>query len=90
MFMGDGVAGSKRGYSIKDSGSASRFFFTAKPDEEMYSLKYCVKASKRERNAGLEGLPDIEQHGHYAQDEWSKQNMGNTPDAKREPTKTVS
>jgi len=32
MFMGDGVAGSKRGYSIKDSGSASRFFFTAKPD----------------------------------------------------------
>ena len=57
-----------------DSGSASRFFYTA-------------KASKSERNAGLEGLPDIEQHGHYAQDEWSRQNMGNTPDAKREPTK---
>ncbi len=32
-------------------------------------------------------MPDIEQHGHYAQDEWSRQNMGNTPDAKREPTK---
>ncbi len=43
MFMGDGVAGSKRGYSIKDSGSASRFFYTA-------------KASKSERNAGLEGF----------------------------------
>jgi len=57
-----------------DSGSAARFFYTA-------------KASKSERNAGLEGMPDIEQHGHYAQDEWSRQNMGNTPDAKREPTK---
>ena len=52
-------AGSKRGYSIKDSGSASRFFFTAKPDEEMYSLKYCAKASKRERNAGLDDMPDM-------------------------------
>jgi site-specific DNA-methyltransferase (adenine-specific) len=50
-------------------------------------LYYTAKASKSERNAGLEELPDIEQHGHYAQDEWSRQNMGNTPDAKREPTK---
>ena len=55
-------------------GSAARFFYTA-------------KASKSERNAGLERMPDIEQHGHYAQDEWSRQNMGNTPDAKRKPTK---
>ena len=42
-----------------NSGSASRFFFTAKPDEEMYSLKYCAKASKRERNAGLDDMPDM-------------------------------
>lgn len=33
------------GHRIGDSGSASRFF-------------YCAKASKSERNAGLEGMPD--------------------------------
>ena len=71
MFNGDKPQAPS---NFNDSGSASRFFYTA-------------KASKSERNAGLEGLPDIEQHGHYAQDEWSRQNMGNTPDAKREPTK---
>ena len=45
MFMGDGVIGSKRGFSVKDSGSAARFFYTA-------------KASKSERNAGLEGFEE--------------------------------
>lgn len=54
-----------------DSGSAARFF-------------YCAKASKAERDEGCEGLPERD-GGHYAQDEWSRQNMGNTPDAKREP-----
>ncbi len=45
---------------------------------------YVAKASKRERNAGLEGMP--EKHvGTYAQDEWSRNNMGNTPDNKRKP-----
>jgi len=41
MFLPDNK-GAKRGYSIKDTGSASRFF-------------YCAKASRSERNAGLEG-----------------------------------
>jgi DNA modification methylase len=52
-------------------GSAARFFYTA-------------KSSKSDREEGLEGLPSRD-GGHYAQDEWSRQNMGNTPDAKREP-----
>lgn len=54
-----------------DSGSAARFF-------------YCAKASKRDRDEGCEGMP-IKHVGTYAQDEWSRQNMGNTPDAVREP-----
>ena len=53
-----------------DEGGASRFF-------------YCPKTSKKERNEGLDGLP-TKQVGTYAQDEWSRQNMGNTPDAVRE------
>lgn len=54
-----------------DSGSAARFF-------------YCAKASKKDRDEGCEGLEECD-GGHYAQDEWSRQNMGNTPDAKRQP-----
>jgi len=41
---GDGKFDSLRGFN--DSGSAARFF-------------YCAKASKSERNAGLEGLPEV-------------------------------
>lgn len=58
--------------SHEDSGGgASRFFYVA-------------KSSKSERNAGLEGMP-TKHVGTYAQDEWSRNNMGNTPDSKREP-----
>ena len=56
---------------VKDSGSAARFF-------------YCAKASKVDRDEGCEGLA-AKQVGTYAQDEWSRQHMGNTPDAIREP-----
>lgn len=59
---------------FKDGINASRFF-------------YCAKASTSERNKGLENLPDKEIHGHYAQDEWSRKNMGNCPDVKRLPVK---
>jgi DNA modification methylase len=54
-----------------DSGGASRFFYVA-------------KASKRDRNEGLEEL-EGRLVGTYAQDEWSRQNMGNTPDVERKP-----
>ncbi len=52
-----------------DKGSAARFF-------------YCAKASKKDRDEGLEGFEERD-GGHYAQDDWSRQNMGNTPDAMR-------
>jgi len=41
-----------------NSGSASRFFMQCPMDLDEYDLMYyCAKASKSERNAGLEGLP---------------------------------
>lgn len=56
---------------LGDRGSAARFF-------------YCAKASKKDRDAGCEGM-EAKHTGTYAQDKWSKNNMGNTPDAIRMP-----
>jgi site-specific DNA-methyltransferase (adenine-specific) len=58
------------GSSHNDSGGASRFFYVA-------------KASKRDRNEGLEGLED-KANSKFAQDKWSLENMsfGNTAPAK--------
>lgn len=47
---------------------------------------YCAKASTSERDFGCEELEDKD-GGHYAQDEYSRNHMGNTPDNKREPVK---
>ena len=65
-----GEAAGTESKNYGDTGGASRFFYVA-------------KASKRDRNEGLEELP-TKQVGTYAQDEWSRQNMGNTPDASRD------
>lgn len=56
--------------SDKSIGGASRFFYVA-------------KASKRDRNEGLEGLED-KANSKFAQDKWSLENMsfGNTAPAK--------
>jgi hypothetical protein len=56
-----------------DSGSAARFF-------------YCAKASKAERDDGCGGI-EARHVGHYAQDKWSRENMGNKPDALRLPVR---
>jgi len=40
-----------------DSGSAARFFKACPPDEPA-RIKYCAKASKSERDFGLDNLPD--------------------------------
>ena len=63
-----------KGCGFGDNGSASRFF-------------YCAKSSRSERNKGLEGFEDVKQPKIYADDKWSKENMGNTPAVKREPVK---
>jgi len=49
---------------------------------------YCAKASKSERNAGLEGLPEYAT-GVYAQDEWSRNNMTSIPTMSRNFHPTV-
>jgi len=66
--------GNKKIQIEKSSGSAARFF-------------YCAKASKSERDAGCEELDDLDPHTTYADDEWSRNNMGNTPTVKRQPVK---
>ena len=62
--------------SIGDSGGASRFF-------------YCAKASKSERNAGLEGMPENGKERHWAQSEGRKdagQQQSSFPVANHHPT----
>ena len=49
---------------------------------------YCPKASKKDRDEGLDALPN-HYKGTYAQDEWSRNNMGNTPDNQRSPVKNT-
>jgi DNA modification methylase len=58
-----------------DSGSAARFF-------------YCAKASKRDRDEGCEGMPVVD-CGTYAQDEWTRQNMGGFAQKRRNHHPTV-
>ncbi len=65
-----GFKGGMQEVGYGDSGSAARFF-------------YCAKASKSDRDEGCDELPS-KQMGLYAQDEWSRQHMGSTPDARRE------
>ena len=56
-----GVANGALTQSYADKGGASRFFYVA-------------KASKRDRNEGLDELPAV-QSSKFAQDKWSKENM---------------
>jgi site-specific DNA-methyltransferase (adenine-specific) len=56
-----GVGGVNHDKEYGDTGGASRFFYVA-------------KASKRDRNEGLEELPAV-QSSKFAQDKWSKENM---------------
>lgn len=83
MFMGK--ASIKSGAHFADSGSAARFFYSA-------------KASRSERNAGLEGMEEKRPHpegngygqttmwnGENGDEEWRKKNP-NTPAANHHPT----
>jgi DNA modification methylase len=51
----------KSGVHYGDSGGPSRYFLTVPlddPDAEVARFAYVAKASRRERNAGLEGMPE--------------------------------
>ena len=53
-YSGDAIRG-ERGHN--DTGSAARFFAVCPLDTEDYPpLFYCTKASKRDRNAGLDDM----------------------------------
>lgn len=60
--------------TVGDKPGPSRFFYTA-------------KVSTKERNAGCEHFVDAEKRGIYAQDEWTRANMGGAPYAGLPPTK---
>lgn len=63
----------KNQFSFGDSGGASRFF-------------YCAKASKRERNAGLEGMPLHEGVRHLDGGPWTENKTAKSGEQKRLPT----
>ena len=66
-----------------DSSCAARFFFNVNRQiDEADPVMYQAKASRKERDAGLDGMPEKDP-GFFAQDEWSRKNMGNTPDEQR-------
>ncbi len=70
-FHGNG-SGAKWNHS-SSSGGASRFFYVA-------------KASKRERNAGLEGMPEREGVRHLDGGEWSVNKTAKSGEQKRLPS----
>ncbi|HEY7824073.1 MAG TPA: site-specific DNA-methyltransferase, partial [Acidimicrobiia bacterium] len=73
--------------SYGDKGGASRYFTQADFGPDDWPFVYQAKPSKRERNAGLDGLPDA-QARNFAQDEWTMKNMpfGELPTKNPHPT----
>ena len=66
-----------------DEAGCSRILHKCLYELEEYNLfNYCTKVNSHERNSGCDNLED-KKFGTYAQDEWSQQNMGNSPDAFR-------
>jgi len=81
--LGEPTGGEEISYG--DSGGASRFFYRVKAQlDEADAVRYCAKASRKERDAGLEAMA-VRHVRTDAQDKWSGENMGNTPDSKRKP-----
>lgn len=71
---------------LGDTGGASRFFLNVAPDDAS-RFRYVSKASRKERNAGLEGMPESLARD-YASDKWTQDNMnfGKLPQANGHPT----
>jgi len=68
-----------------DIGGASRFFKVIEDDYPRFI--YCAKASSSERNRGCEELEDKPAGQSLKDDNYTRENMGNTPAVNREPTK---
>lgn len=67
------------------TGTADRFFNQFEHSDEPPFL-YCAKASRKERDSGLNDVKS-KKSKVYAEDEWTKKNMGNTPANLRKPVK---
>jgi site-specific DNA-methyltransferase (adenine-specific) len=60
-----GELGAGEDFGYGGSGGASRFFYnTRETIDEADPLFYCAKASRRERDAGLEGMPERTRYEH--------------------------
>jgi DNA modification methylase len=57
--------GDQPAHRLTDKGGASRFFTQADFGPDDWPFVYQAKPSKRERNAGLDGLPEREWRGNY-------------------------
>jgi len=78
------VKDGENGLGFGDIGGCSKILPKCDYDTEDFDLYiYCPKVSKEERNFGC-GELEKKQTGTFAQDEWSRNNMGNTPDNKRD------
>jgi len=82
MFL-DGIHNPENSYN--DTGGASRFFKVIEDDYPRFI--YCAKASGSERNRGCEELEDKPAGQSLKDDNYTRENMGNTPAVNREPTK---
>jgi site-specific DNA-methyltransferase (adenine-specific) len=82
MFL-DGIHNPENSYN--DTGGASRFFKVIEDDYPRFI--YCAKASRSERNRGCEELEDKPAGQSLKDDNYTRENMGNTPAVNREPTK---
>lgn len=81
-------------HGISDSGGASRFFFRVNEQlDEADPVRYCAKASRTERDAGLDGMPLIElkTHGEMGIDDSgeSHNTTGQKPALAHNPHPTV-
>lgn len=68
-----------------NSGGASRFFKVIEDDYPRFI--YCAKASRSERDRGCEELEDKPAGQSLKDDNYTRENMGNTPAVNREPIK---
>jgi len=77
-----------------DTGGASRFFFRAVADaiDEAEPVRYCAKASRRERNAGCDGLPEKTRQQDGSPENWDlseakvRSRMTTKPQGNHHPT----
>lgn len=86
----NGWVGSSTQRGHNDSGGASRFFFRVQDQlDEADPVHYCPKASRRERDAGLEGMPVTVAHAAYGEFNGTDEHGPNTNGKQRNNHPTI-